>query len=118
MKLREQRGGNADGFYKGQLQRGTLSLATGHKWRSGGITQNHSNAPLPHAEQPSNLKASSLGRCLRLLPACSTSTGSSAAGHARNRLSQSILAPVFSLNPNGIQKVGRVASKYPQGLIQ
>lgn len=46
-------------FYKGQLQRGDFSLATlatGRKWSLGHIAQNHGNAPLPHAEQPSNLE--------------------------------------------------------------
>lgn len=43
-----------DGFYKGQLRRGTLTLATGREWISDRVAQNHSNAPLPHAEQPSN----------------------------------------------------------------
>lgn len=76
---------------------------------------------VPFCSGPSDhltLQASKVGRCLRLLPACSPGTSRSAAGHAHNRLSQSILAPVFSLNLTGIQKVGRVASKYLQGLIQ
>lgn len=105
-------------FYEGQLQRGALSLARGHEWSSGHVAQNHGNAFCPVLSNHLTLETSSLSRCLHLEPACSPSTGSSAAGHACNRLSQSILAPVLSLNPSGIQKVGRVASKYPQGLIQ
>lgn len=45
-----------DGFYKGQLQTGTLSLATERKWSSDHVAQNHSNAPFPHTEQLSNLE--------------------------------------------------------------
>lgn len=43
-------------FYEGQLQRGALSLPTGHKWSSGHVAQKHGNAPLPRAEQPCNLE--------------------------------------------------------------